>query len=764
MPGPVSDPSLTKENMSHTRSIICEVCGFSRRTQHWFDVCHGCLPKMSKKKCARCSGLFYRFAPNSDKCRPCDKKSSQEKVICHDCGAHDFPTDREAKRCRACNHKRAKKKYRQSLPKKVGCVECGLVRPSCKTSEMICPGCDKKRRCGGVTCSVANCNNLISTKRWLLCERHNLARRQKEWGLCTSTDCNNLVHNKGRLLCANHNLALLRNDCGLSCTFKDCNNLVHNKKLLLCRRHYVDRLMPGWLRRYIDTYSSPFSQNQRYFLKLVSTINWAEVDNGIRIIGQVEVGRFRAFGDFLKVQELPEKLTWQFIEETRARFNKKDWNGDFIRSCLLELGHVLAASGLLQDWNSYLIERCLLKSLNSVPEIFRDHVSSFQGWTQRGMPNSSLELPIESLALLSNTPASLLDTIRSVSAMLNWAVRQGIKALTEINTIFFSNYQDTLFWKHECGSCGKCVPFESHKNRPQCINCGATGSDAPVRRLSRRSTVVIISRLKVFFDWAYLHGFVASNPVQSIKGTSKAGALNLVDGRGKTVEVAKTIRRYNDTVLQKFFEYLVAVNAEPEEAVILYLVTFHLLTMNQLRNVKIPSLLNNTSSNSTSGDAENYQYLILPSTKPTRGNRSSKRPRKIKFLQEGSPWLIPLLERYYKKRNRLGKARHCEYLIATVSSARHNKPVSGTYVRTVLERASLHLLGGTVAISDLRQTAAAVISQRSKRRSAVLVPLGYSEKWATRFNYLEALPLTPRPPNVASPTTAGGTKPLVLPC
>ena len=189
-----------------------------------------------------------------------------------------------------------------------------------------------------------------------------------------------------------------------------------------------------------------------------------------------------------------------------------------------------------------------------------------------------------------------------------------------------------------------------------------------------------------------------------------------------------------------------AVNAQPEEALILYLVIFHLLTLNQLRNVKIPSLLNNTFSNSTSGDAENYQYLALSSTKPTRGNRPSKRPRNIKFLRKASPWLVPLLERYYKERNNLGRARHCEYLIATVASARHNKPVSGTYVRTVLKRASLHLLGGTVAISDLRQTAAAVVSQQSKRRSAVLVPMGYSEKWATRFNYLEALPLTPRPP------------------
>lgn len=236
--------------MSNARSIICEVCGLPRRTQHWFDVCPGCLRKLSKKKCARCSGLFYRFALNSDKCRACDKKSSQEKVICQDCGANELPTDSEGKRCRACNHKRARSKYRQSLPRNVVCVECGLSRPSCKASEMICVHCDKKRRCGEVTCSVADCNNLISTKRWLLCERHNLARRRNDWGLsCTIKDCNNVVHNKGWVLCDSHNLARLRNECGLSCTIKDCNNLVHNKKSVLCKRHYIDQLMPGWLRK-----------------------------------------------------------------------------------------------------------------------------------------------------------------------------------------------------------------------------------------------------------------------------------------------------------------------------------------------------------------------------------------------------------------------------------------------------------------------------------------------------------------------------------
>src|SRR5918996_2089950 len=58
---------------------------------------------------------------------------------------------------------------------------------------------------------------------------------------------------------------------------------------------------------------------------------------------------------------------------------------------------------------------------------------------------------------------------------------------------------------------------------------------------------------------------------------------------------------------------------------------------------------------------------------------------------------------------------------------------------------------------DLRNTAAAIMADRSKRRSAILTRLGYTRGWATRFNYLEMFLLEPKTtprrhqPNSASP-------------
>jgi hypothetical protein len=52
---------------------------------------------------------------------------------------------------------------------------------------------------------------------------------------------------------------------------------------------------------------------------------------------------------------------------------------------------------------------------------------------------------------------------------------------------------------------------------------------------------------------------------------------------------------------------------------------------------------------------------------------------------------------------------------------------------------------------DLRNTAAAIMANRSKRRGAILTRLGYTRGWATRFNYLETFLLEIKPSNSASP-------------
>ena len=62
----------------------------------------------------------------------------------------------------------------------------------------------------------------------------------------------------------------------------------------------------------------------------------------------------------------------------------------------------------------------------------------------------------------------------------------------------------------------------------------------------------------------------------------------------------------------------------------------------------------------------------------------------------------------------------------------------------LVQRASQRVLNGMVNPRDLRNTAAAIMADRSKRRGAILTKLGYTRGCATRFNYLETFLLEPK--------------------
>jgi hypothetical protein len=152
--------------------------------------------------------------------------------------------------------------------------------------------------------------------------------------------------------------------------------------------------------------------------------------------------------------------------------------------------------------------------------------------------------------------------------------------------------------------------------------------------------------------------------------------------------------------------------------------------------------------------ARDFQYVLLPVREPSRGLQSPKREGPImKYAKKAAWWLRPLLERYFEKRKLIGVS---EYLFVGRYQLTQNRPVGDTQILDLLQRASQRVLDGVVNPRDLRNTAAAIRADRSKRRSAILTRLGYTRGWATRFNYLETFLLEPkttprRKPNRASP-------------
>ena len=197
------------------------------------------------------------------------------------------------------------------------------------------------------------------------------------------------------------------------------------------------------------------------------------------------------------------------------------------------------------------------------------------------------------------------------------------------------------------------------------------------------------------------------------------------------------------------------------EALVYYLTIFHLLTPTEIRNLRIPSVVSGKSTISESEGKLDYQYLILPAKKPSRGKCSVRRTEQlIKFPPKALPWLVPLLKRFYEGRRTHVRAYHNEYFVISGNRSRRNKPVSQTYLFKLVQQGSQSLLDGTINLSNLRQTAAAIFSQRSKRRSAVLTMMGYGRKSSIRFNYLDSFPLRPNPKgfyiNRNAPAPSGG--------
>jgi hypothetical protein len=662
--------------MSHPikRSIICQICNRPRQTQSWFDVCPKCARQhLPKMQCDACKRSKFQLQPDSTICHGCLKTLLKEKITCAACGGTDYPFISDPAHCRKCHRKKYERNWTKAVREKtIVCISCGKEKPGWKKKEMICYVCDEKRRLGHI-----------------------------------------------------------------KCVYPGCNKRVKYKGSQLCALHHGDRQAAASLREYVHTYKSPFPQNQRYWAQLVSAIDWEVVDNGLTNIRGRDFNRYRAFASFLKAYELPEVLTWRKIDNALPRLGQTNSvKIGFIRSCLFELGDLLADRGEMQERGSYLHENGLRRSLERSPAVFLTQVSRFQQWLLSGMVKPNVE---EVQGALTIAPRTMLERMSAVTRFLNFCVTHNTESLAQIGPSLIAKYQQTILWQLECKECHKRIPFDSQVSIEKCANkeCDGIKSYIRIRRLTRGSLGGAISHLRVFFDWAELHGLVTSNPFAAIVcGRSKAFTIR--NERGEMIEIAEAIRRYDDSVVEKLCADIVAPDADPEEAIVLYFIIFHLLENWDLRNLRMPS-----------SQAKQFEYLELPMRQVTRGKRSvTRKETKVMFHPKALPWLRPILERYYKKRASMVKVEHQQHFLVNERTARCNKSVTKIHVTDVVRRVSLKVLGGVVTASELRNTAADISVQHSNRRGAILTCMGYSALAATRFNYLERFPLqlkkTPR--------------------
>jgi site-specific recombinase XerD len=384
----------------------------------------------------------------------------------------------------------------------------------------------------------------------------------------------------------------------------------------------------------------------------------------------------------------------------------------------------------------------LAKYLKSTPVIFVDYVAAFERWASQGMLNPKLDMEPPESRPLTNTPRAILGTVKVVGIFLQWCVKRNILSLAEVNQSTIESYKETLFWQYECQVCGKRAHVDVDKTSEKCGDgeCQAMNACVKIRRLTRGSVTEITVKLRTFFNWAQLHNLVLENPLRhEVFAQNTFTAMN---ERGEMIEISDSIRRYEDNVVERLGHYIVTPDADLREALVLYFIIVHKLTVTEICKAKLPSLAAETRG--TCDRAKDFEYLLLPVRQRTRGQLSRGREDPIlKYPKEAAWWLRPLLERYLKqRRNNVGS----EYLIVgPCHLARNNRPVSKRTINRLVHRASQRVLNAMISPRDLRNTAAAIRANKSKRRGAILTKLGYSSERATRFNYLETFLLEPKP-------------------
>ena len=486
-------------------------------------------------------------------------------------------------------------------------------------------------------------------------------------GICAGCGEHKVIHNTSKQLCAScyrkkrnesKQVEVVCPVCGKmrishlvgraicrSCYVKECqvrgicagcgeHKIIYSTGKRLCKQCLDNDLAPGALRRYVEGFTSPFPYNTFLFNLLASSIEWNTVDT-------TRAGKYRAFGRFLQTHKFNEPLTWEAIEEALSP-RKRVQSVKRVRSCLLDLGHLLAARGEMESREKYKTRCYALAAIQQAPEHIRPLLQRFAGWLW------------ERRAVAESVRAYMY----SLSSFWSWCDQRGISSPAEVNTASINDYLLTLFWQWQCSNCQGTVTFDSDRIAPgACDQCGAIGSYNQVKRYSQSTVLSHYAKLNVFFNWAKLNRMVIANPVQC-----------------KVKRPHPTIRHYNPDVIKNLCTYIIAPDAHPVEALILYLIIFHALSVRELRHAQLPNLHLLRRGIALPSLAEAY-HIRVPKLEPSLGDHTPGRPNvQVSFPTEAAQWLKPLLERYERHRQQNVENPDNRYLLFSIFTRRYNIP------------------------------------------------------------------------------------------
>lgn len=251
-----------------------------------------------------------------------------------------------------------------------------------------------------------------------------------------------------------------------------------------------------------------------------------------------------------------------------------------------------------------------------------------------------------------------------------------------------------------------------------CPSCRAGRSQLKGTLLRRSFIGQINWAFKAFFFWAKLTRKTAVNPTIGLK----------------SIPVLLKIQHYQVKYLSSLLQYASNPQADPTEALMLFLVLVHCCTNNELRYMSIPVTISLTRNRSRSSLADCKTLLFSP-TPLSRGRRTPQRATQyLRLSREYNQWLIPLLKRFEAQRlDALGNASS-SYLFVTKKSGHKGIPVSPMFILRTIYRGSRRALGSRFAPSRLRKTMGILLGDRYN--PSFLTHRGWKPLQAFRYGWL----------------------------
>jgi hypothetical protein len=171
------------------------------------------------------------------------------------------------------------------------------------------------------------------------------------------------------------------------------------------------------------------------------------------------------------------------------------------------------------------------------------------------------------------------------------------------------------------------------------------------------------------------------------------------------------------------------------EAMILFLILFYAMSVDELRHIRIP-VVHPLHQGTLVPSLSQAYHLIVPRPSPSIGNRSPGRPCvRLDFPPSAAPWLRDLLDRYERRRRQLACNPANEYLFVSAQSGRRNMPVSHEFFRNTVCQATLRMLGRACNPNTLRKSVGIMFADRAG--AGILRWMGWNDRQAFAYAWAD---------------------------